>query len=117
MQLAMEDYDFSDTTHTVADTLKARMNVVKEDGNKLYFNDGISIDFTGGITAAKGCTDPAVSTPTTAPVAACKAKLDVNGDKGSCTNGKDCYNVFFGAQGLHCNDDKCQTAMMSDTKS
>ena len=123
MNYALDDTDFNNGT--AYNILANRMNVVKtgNSGKTLYFNDGIAINFTGNAT---GCTDPTtrptngVYTTFNGVQNACKAIIDVNGDKGPTTtigstaSGKEQYTVYFTKQGIVPGDSKGANIIMGD---
>ena len=103
MNYALDDTDFSCTdSGCVRTILENRMNVVKKDGTKLYFNDGSSVSIADTV---KGCTDPTDKTKNaeaadSGTTAACKVTVDVNGDKGPNKAGKDQIAIIFTRQGV-----------------
>ena len=119
MNYALEDEDFGKNKDGIVyNILSKRMNIARSDGNNLYFNDGIKVEFGNNVANVKGCTNQSDMTKKaemrgSGVNSACKVILDVNGDKGPGIAGKDRFTICFVKQGVVPCDDAGRTIMKS----
>ena len=110
MNYALEDTDFETATDVVT-VLKNRMNIVKVDKDKLYFNDGVSVTVPSSV---KGCKELSTKGDLTTGTAACYVSMDVNGEKGPNVSGKDQYTILFTNQGVVPGDAQGEYILQND---